>query len=255
MIPLLGCVPYLNARPLLEGLHFPIREMVPAKLGEAYQNGEFDAALLSSIDVLSLPEKSVVDGVSIASKGNVYSVILSYDGDLKSLTKVKLDPASHTSNALLQIILGEFFGLQPEFVLASEETPMIEKKGEGRLLIGDPAIAFKKSTSPTLHLLDLGGEWFRQTGLPFVFALWALRSDFAEKSALSTTLREAKRLGIAYLEKIAQRTADPNFTLHYLSECIRYDLGEKEKRGLQLFAGYLLKYQLIKSLGEPVSYF
>ena len=68
VVPRIGSVPYLNARPLLEGLEFPITELVPAKLCDGFQQGMFDAAILSSIDVISSPDSEVVDGVSISSK-------------------------------------------------------------------------------------------------------------------------------------------------------------------------------------------
>jgi len=182
VVPRIGSVPYLNARPLLEGLEFPITELVPAKLCDGFQQGMFDAAILSSIDVISSPDSEVVDGVSISSKGEVHSVILAYQGDLKSITQVRLDPSSHTSNALLQIILSEFYSLEPDYVhIELGESLLLPS-----LLIGDPAIIFRNRTSdPEVSYLDLGGEWYRKTGLPFVFALWQLKKDFTGKNFLS----------------------------------------------------------------------
>lgn len=242
LIPRIGSVPYLNARPLLEGLEYPITELVPAQLYEEFQKGRLDAALLSSIDVLSQSDAIVVDGAAIASRGAVYSVILAYKGELDSLELIQLDTASHTSNALLQVILSEFYGLQPEYVqFTASLTTFLP-----RLLIGDPAIEFRKNnTDSEIHILDLGADWYYHTGFPFVFALWILKSYFTEKKLVADALRYAKSLGLSHLSEIATRTHDAAFALHYLRDCISYNLNDGEKQGLKHFQELLHKYQLI----------
>jgi len=244
-IPRIGCVPYLNARPLVEGITYPIRELVPAKLGDAFQAGEFDVALLSSIDVIMNLHSYAVDGISISSQGDVYSVVLAYQGDLRGIKKVVLDPASHTSNALLKIVLEEFHGIRPEYVHFLEEVSSDLSLQIPTLLIGDRAIESRKRTSlSNIHFLDLGGEWFRHTGLPFVFALWSLRDSFTKKKEISDLLRSAKLAGLAKRNEIATRDQNPEFALHYLTESIRYDLGVHEKAGLALFSEFLIKHKL-----------
>ena len=252
----IGCVPYLNARPLVEGITYPIRKLVPAKLGDAFQAGEFDAALLSSIDVITVPNPCAVDGVSISSKGDVYSVVLAYQGDLKGIKKLVLDPASHTSNALLRIVLEEFHGINLEYVQYQEVKCLDFSYDHPTLLIGDRAIEARKRTSALdVHFLDLGGEWYRNTSLPFVFALWSLRDDFTKKSELSDLLRTSKVSGMAKRQEIAAREPDPSFALHYLTESIRYDLGEEEKRGLALFHEFLIKLKIVSNIKSELSYF
>lgn len=240
-VPRVGCVPYLNARPLLEGLPFPVRKIVPAELYDVFRAGELDVALLSSIDVISKAQAEVVDGVSISSRGDVFSVVLSYEGELKDITKVALDPASHTSNALLRIVLEEFHGVVPEYVQLTE----IKSNFLPSLMIGDRAIQTRIRTSnSSVRYLDLGGEWFRNTGMPFVFALWQLRNEFTDKTSLSDAIREAKRRGIAEIPKIASLEEDPTFAEGYLLNHIRYELGDEEKSGLALFGDYLQKLNI-----------
>ncbi len=243
-VPRIGSVPYLNARPLLEGLEYPITELVPARLCEEFQKGGLDAALLSSIDVLSQSDASVVDGVAIGSQGAVHSVILAYSGELEAFSKIQLDPSSHTSNALLQIILSEFYGLKLDYVqietLESIELP--------RILIGDPAIEYRKQkVSSEIKFLDLGEEWYRYTGLSFVFALWIVRDEFMQKKSLADALRFAKSRGVSRFPAIAAQTPDPVFALRYFTEWISYDLGDAEKRGLALFKKLLIKHHLISA--------
>jgi predicted solute-binding protein len=254
--PRIGCVPYLNARPLLEGLTYPVSELVPSALIEEFQADKLDAALLSSIDVISMTDPEVVDGVAIGSRGDVHSVILAYEGDLQGIERVTLDPASHTSNALLQIVLGEFQGIYPEYVQLTDKEVRFSQDLLPRLLIGDPAIAFRNRTSGTaVRYLDLGGEWYRHTGLPFIFAVWSLRNEYTNKKELSKMLRTAKASGLFNLSKIADRDPDPAFALRYLSESIRFDLGAEEKQGLRLFSKYLESYNIILSPSKEITYF
>lgn len=250
--PRVGCVPYLNARPLLEGLPFQVRKLVPAQLHDVFLAGELDVALLSSIDVISKDQAEVVDGVSISSRGDVHSVVLAYEGELKDLTKVSLDPASHTSNALLRIVLEEFYGVNPQYVQLEQDKTC----NSPALIIGDRAIEARKRTSGTsLHYLDLGGEWYRHTGLPFVFAIWELRKEFTNKKILSEAIREAKERGISKIPKIAAQEEDPDFAEEYLRNHIRYDLGGEEKRGLHAFGEYLSRFQLGDKYTDKIHYF
>lgn len=236
--PRIGCVPYLNARPLLEGVSYPVTEMVPAQLCDLFLEGKVDAALLSSVDVLTMPDASVVDGVSISCRGAVQSVLLAYTGELNELRSVQLDPSSHTSNYLAQIVLGDFHGLQLDYVHITERITV----DLPAVIIGDPALSYSKRTSHAdVRFLDLGSEWVRHTGLPFVFALWALGNDYPKKPDLASTLRNSKDLGMNAIGRIASGTADPEFTKSYLGGAIRYDLGDDEKRGLELFRDYLKK--------------
>jgi predicted solute-binding protein len=254
-IPRIGCVPYLNARPLVEGITYPIRELVPAKLGDAFQAGEFDVALLSSIDVITSLHPYAVDGISISSQGDVYSVVLAYHGDLKGIKKVVLDPASHTSNALLRIVLEDFHGIFPEYVQSLELNFLDLSLEAPTLLIGDRAINERKRTiSRDVRFLDLGGEWFRSTGYPFVFALWSLRDCFTKKKEISNLLRSAKIVGLARRAEIAAREKDPEFAQHYLTVSIRYDLGVEEKAGLALFSEFLIKHKFLEK-NQEIKYF
>ena len=250
--PRIGCVPYLNARPLLEGIGYPVTEMVPARLGDLFLEGMLDAALLSSVDVLTMSDPAVVDGISISCRGPVQSVLLAYTGELSDLRSVELDPSSHTSNLLAQIVLGEFHGLELEYVHLTERKSMKPPA----VVIGDPALSLSKRPShPALKFLDLGGEWVRSTKLPFVFALWTLRSDYSKKSEISELLRRAKRRGLGEINRIADGTADPEFTKSYLGRAIRYDLGEEEKRGLECFRGFIKKMKSDMNNENKITYF
>ncbi|MEL0061870.1 MAG: MqnA/MqnD/SBP family protein, partial [Verrucomicrobiales bacterium] len=100
------------------------------------------------------------------------------------------------------------------------------------LLIGDPAITFRQQNPPH-QLWDLGQAWQELTGLPFVYAVWAIRESQAKRDLLKK-LWDAKQLGMKQLETLVAK--DPRFDLSFRKS---YDLGEKEKKGITTFVDQL----------------
>src|SRR5438552_7741527 len=109
-----GSVPYLNAVPLTRGLEDQILFVTPAKLAEMLQRDELDAGLVSVTEVLFNDRYDVLDGIAIASLGEVKSVLLAHRRPLAEIKEVFCDTASLTSVALLRVLLAEQ-GLRPEF--------------------------------------------------------------------------------------------------------------------------------------------
>jgi chorismate dehydratase len=237
----IGCVQYLNSKPLIHGYTGTVTLEHPSSLARDLSAGQLDAALVPTFEVLEHPHYALVDDVAIASDGPVFSVILAYRGDLRGIRSVKLDPASRTSQNLVRVLLTEFHGLHPEF----------GAEGEAELIIGNQAIEYREQHAKdrTIHLLDLGEEWKRCVGLPFVYAVWALRSDLPNLSEIADTFRALKHNGLANLEAIIadDDTGTPEFRRRYLTEHIRFDLGAEEKRGIVRYRELLAKYGRIES--------
>jgi predicted solute-binding protein len=241
----IGSVPYLNARPLIEGLDAQLIFDVPAHLAERFAAGELDAALLPVYEAVEHEQALIADGMAIASRGEVFSVYLAHREPLIGLESIALDPDSHTSNHLLRCLLAEFHELDPDY------TPGVVEENQARLLIGDGAIRFRQGHSADgWSFLDLGAEWMRCTGLPFVFACWVLRQEVPEPDVLAGALREVKRQGLAARERVAAAHSDPDFVLRYLTHFIRYDLGAEEKQAIALFAALLRKHGLAGTAAE-----
>jgi len=234
-----GSVSYLNSAPLTRGLEDDVIFTTPAKLAIMMESGELDAALVSVVEVLYHNEFEILDSIAVASLGDVYSVILAYKKPLQQIEQVACDPASLTSVDLLKVILAER-GLRPEFVPLNhyEEAADLDYV----LLIGNPAIDFRR-THPDHEILDLGGAWFEMTGLPFVYAVWALRKGIDNRS-LKSKLKDAKAFGMDTLDSIIhQRTEyDLEFRKDYLGWHIHYHLANDEKRGLAKFIELLRKH-------------
>jgi chorismate dehydratase len=235
----IGCVQYLNAKPLMWGYQGPVVFEHPSRLAGMLAEGELDIALVPVFELFRGKTYRVVDGVAIASRGPVFSVFLAYRGDLSRVSTVALDHASLTSANLLRCLLAEFHGMTPRYV--SENSP-----AEARLLIGNQAIAFRQRHPEEYQFLDLGEEWTAQTGLPFVYALWLVRPEVASASEAAAALRRMKTDGVAHLEEViaGETHYSRAFCESYLREFIRYEFGEEEKAGLRKFHELSIKHGL-----------
>src|SRR4051812_31825120 len=186
-----GSVPYLNAVPLTRGLEDQIRFVTPAKLAELLQRDELDAALVSVTEVLFNDRYDVLDGVAIASLGEVKSVFVAHRYPLAEVREIFCDAASLTSVNLLKVLLAER-GLKVELIPLPDYE--IAPSCDAVLLIGDRAIDFLRAGHEH-QIFDLGTAWFELTKLPFVYAVWALRRG-VENKELRRHLREAKEFGV-----------------------------------------------------------
>jgi chorismate dehydratase len=235
-----GSVPYLNAAPLTRGLEDQIAFAPPSELARMLRRDELDAALVSITEVLLNDRYDILEGVAVASLGEVKSVFLAHRQPLENIREIFCDTASLSSVNLLKVLLAER-GLNPAF----EPLPNYGAAAalENVLLIGDPAIDFARSGT-THEIWDLGEAWFELTQLPFVYAVWALRR--IPNEALRRRLREAKNFGLDTLDHIiSSRTEfDYAFRKDYLSWHIHYHLGAEERRGITRFIELLRKHQL-----------
>lgn len=158
-----GAVRYLNAFPLrrcVEGVTLG----TPAQISELLEKGSIDAALTSSIEAFR-PNRTVLGGYGVCAAGPVESVLLLGDPSARGSTFAP-DPHSRTSNALARIILAHRYGIKPEIAPP--------KEADLRVIIGDPALQLGADRGP---YLDLAEEWHKITHLPFVFAVWIIRSE------------------------------------------------------------------------------
>jgi predicted solute-binding protein len=236
-----GSVSYLNAAPLTRDLGEELVFATPAKLAEMLRRDELDAALVSITEVLFNDRYDILDGVAIASLGEVYSVILAHKKPLAEAKEIFCDTASLTSVNLLKVLLAER-GLKPEF--KPLENYDVAKEKDFVLLIGDRAIEFQRS-KPDCEIFDLGEAWTEMTNLPFVYAVWALRRGIENKE-LRRELRGAKSFGLETLDYLIETREefDVEFRRDYFGWNIQYDLAEDAKRGIAKFIELLRKHNL-----------
>jgi chorismate dehydratase len=234
----IGSVQYFNAVPLTRGIESEIILATPARLAEMLRRDELDAALVSITEVLLHDRYDILDGVAIASLGEVYSVLLAHCVPLESITEVFCDPASLTSVNLLKVLLAER-GVKPEFKPLPDYDTASQR--DAVLLIGDRAIDFQRATH-VHEIFDLGTAWYELTNLPFVYAVWALRRGI-ENKALRAELRQAKHFGLETLDYVIEthEAYDEDFRRDYLGWHVHFHLASDEKRGIAKFSELLLK--------------
>jgi predicted solute-binding protein len=236
-----GSVNYLNAVPLTRGLESEVVFATPAKLAEMLRRDELDAALVSITEVLLNDRYDILDGIAIASLGDVYSVLLAHKKPLVEAEEIFCDTASLTSVNLLKVLLAEK-NLFPQFQPLENYAAAADK--DFVLLIGDRAIEFQRA--PHAHeIFDLGAAWLELTQLPFVYAVWALRRGI-ENRELRRELKEAKQFGMETLESIIETRTDfdEDFRRDYFEWHIHFHLGEDEKRAIAKFSELLQKHDL-----------
>ncbi len=228
---------YLNARPLICDYPGKIILAHPSELARKMREGAIDVALVPVYEALNQPGWPIADNIAIAAWGSVYSVYLAGRLPIEKTTRVVLDPASLTSVNLLRCILEEFYGLAPEYLAAPAQ------EDDARLLIGNQAIEFREQERDRWIFYDLGEEWRKFTGLPFVFAVWLMGLAVKKPRIVADELRLLKVCGLSRIETICA-SLDPGrreFCREYLTRYIRFDLGEFEKQGLERFREILVQ--------------
>lgn len=236
-------VDFLNARPLWESLRDPelsdrlaLSLAVPSELARAVAENEADVGLLPVAAAATIGDLRLLRNMAIGARGKVRSVAIVGARPIHELTSVALDLSSRTSVVLARLLLARrklsprLFGATP-----AEAIPQIEGT-TGALIIGDPALEVETRYP---YRLDLAEDWFEWTGLPFVFAAWFARPDAVSRDQ-EDLFRVAKQKGLARTDAIAAEHAartglDAASLRSYLTETIRYDLGDEEMMGLERF--------------------
>jgi chorismate dehydratase len=258
----LGAVEYLNARPLVYGLElrndlFSVRFDVPSKCAALLHEGSIDIGMIPSIEFQrgSTPYL-IVDGLGIISDGPVASVALFTPRPIETLRSIAVDTSSRTSTGLLRVLCRETFGIEPDFVPMGPSIESMMSRCDGALVIGDPAL-YLDHAALGLSKIDLGEQWTKMTGLPFVWAFWAGRPGVLSREAF-TALVAARDAGVAASDAIADAYAGPDraqLNRGYLRDNIRYVLDSRAAAGLQKYYELAEKHDVIESARAPVFYF
>ena len=246
----LGSVPYLNALPLYRTLetsgNAQILRVVPARLGKHLQSGECAAALLPIVDHFRDPQSSLISDACIGSDGAVRSVLLFMKKPPREIQRVAADTSSHTSVALLRVLLADVFGIRPSFVDHAPNLETMLQNHDAALIIGDNALEAAQNP-PDAEILDLGAQWKQLTGLPFVFAAWITRG---QTENLGEVLSRARDEGEANLKQIVEENPistrlSPFQIEDYLRHAVTFHLNENHRAGLEEFRARCQKHELI----------
>jgi len=234
-----GIVSYLNTRPLIYGLQLePIASNIeliednPARLAEMLKNNEIDLGLVPVAAIAELKESFLSGDYCIGTEGEAASVCLFSEVPLAQIKKVYLDYQSRTSVELLKWIMHEYWGIRPEIIVAKDDDYRKEIKGAtAGLVIGDRAFEQRKLST---FFYDLGAEWKKITGQPFVFAVWI--SNKKLPAGFLKQFNDANALGLDHIDEIvASHPFDLYDLKKYYTLHMNYLLDERKKKAMEYF--------------------
>ncbi len=243
-------IPYLNSAPFYGALdqgQFKLMPLVPKRIGNLWERSPIDAAPFSLMDYLERRNELELLDFCISTGREAKSVLLfsrepiQNGGDLP----IGITNDTATSIRLLDVLLTHRWSRKADFIRLHAGVNNYSAYG-AVLLIGDEALRVKEQGLPEFpYVYDLGKEWYDWQGLPFVFAVWAVRAGLPE----ATRLDLSKRIGDA-LEHAKVRG---NFQLHgkrlglsaaQTSEYVQgfeYHLGTEQQTAIQLFSTLVSK--------------
>jgi chorismate dehydratase len=234
----IGVVDYLNTRPLMEAFRQGAMadEIIwmpdyPARVAASLIDGETDLALIPVATIPFVPQAEIVSDFGIAASGPVASVCLFSNVPIEQITHLYLDYQSRTSVRLTQILLQQFWKINPVLLPAQ---PGYEKNINGTtagLIIGDRALLVRNDFS---FIYDLAAAWQAMTGLSFVFARWVANKplDAGFLKRFNQHLAE----GLNSIDQWLPSIDFPAYDLRtYYTRNIDYRLDEKHLKGMELF--------------------
>ena len=249
----IGWIDYLNTLPFnfeLTGVKadfdYQLVKGVPSQINQYLRKGSIDVGFVSSAEYIeNFKDYYILPDLSISSLNKVHSVLVLSKKPVDQITEIALTTASKTSRYLTRIVFEKFFNKKVFYTDLKDIN-----KVDTALLIGDEAIKYRDKYS---YSIDLSGEWYRHTKLPFVFALWCVRKEsFQRKKSeilkLSSVLKTSKEKFFEDMEKHIKKSKidfDTDFAKFYLKN-LDFCLSSQHLKSLQLFSNYLLEMGLIK---------
>jgi chorismate dehydratase len=270
----ISVVKYLNAMPLAWGLlEGPQKQAfqpvlsIPAECADQLSRGSVDIGLIPSIEYQRIKGCRIVPGPAVASTHRVRSVILVSVMPLWKVKTVACDSGSRTSVALARIIFDEFYHIHPDFRPTEPNLIQMLAQSDAALLIGDHALKFMaehelpniekqkplvRLGSEPLQVFDLAERWRFLTGLPFVFAFWAVRDGFRDGGVVDE-LKKSRDFGVASIPAIAEKHSESlqikkEFIREYLERNVHYYMDQACVEAMQLFYEKAERVGAIKSV-------
>jgi chorismate dehydratase len=257
-----GRIPYINCYPVYGAvdrgavrLDATLVDGVPTALNRQMAEGTLDVSVVSAVEYARDAKRYLLlPDLAISCDGPVRSVLLFSKRPATELNgrRVLVSRSSMTSVALLELLFENVWKARPIFVPADAEVVDVERFGDAehdaRLVIGDAALvvgsrlrAHRDVPAGYSHAYDLGAEWKRWTGLPFVFAVWVAQrtTPVAEALGVHASLIESRDWGLSHLDALATQAShatrvDEPTCLEYLSG-LDYGLSYHHLAGLTEF--------------------
>jgi chorismate dehydratase len=253
--PRVGHIQFLNCLPIYWGLMrsgallgVDLHKDTPDQLSAALISGELDIGPISLVEYLRhADELLLLPELAVGSDGPVQSVLMLSTVDPAALDgrRVALGSTSRTGVLLARMLLESRLGVRPEYFRCPPDLGQMLLEADAAVVIGDVALRAHHAPDLGLFETDLGAAWRDWTGLPMVFAVWAVRRDFAAAhpgivKEVHDAFLASRELCLAELDTVALAAArwEP-FSASALATYFRaidFSLGERQVAGLREFA-------------------
>ncbi|WP_306214160.1 menaquinone biosynthetic enzyme MqnA/MqnD family protein [Actinoplanes sp. RD1] len=254
--PRVGHIQFLNCLPIYWGLmrsgallDVDLHKDTPEKLSAALVAGDLDIGPITLVEYLRhADELLLLPNLAVGAADRVLSVNIVSTRPLAELDgrPVALGSTSRTGVMLAQMLLTEQYAAEPEYFRCPPELGQMLLEADAAVLIGDPALrANYEAPEQGLIVTDLAEAWREWTGLPMVFAVWAVRKDFAAAHPglvkdVHEAFQRSRDLSLEELDTVAEAGArwEPfdAATLATYFRALDFSLGERQIAGLREFA-------------------
>ncbi len=241
---------YLSTLPLYHSLRKrqdPDLELFPGGLTELstrLANKELDAGPVSVVEYLAHPDRfRMLPNVALSSVGRSLCVTLFSRRPAYELADARIAvPATAPGPvALLRWLMREMYRLEPTLVARTGGLRESLAEHDAVLLFQDAALEAHAGTADLFQIWDLGEAWWQITNTPFIYMLWAARSDLLEDDVAAITLAfdaakaNAPALGGEILAEAQRRSAIPRTLLEGYFNRFRYDFTTSQQEGLEAY--------------------
>ncbi|WP_229882393.1 menaquinone biosynthetic enzyme MqnA/MqnD family protein [Streptomyces alanosinicus] len=252
----LDCVPlYWGLARTTALLDVDLVADTPDRLARRLLSGDLDIAAVPAVTYLRHSRTLLaLPGIAAGSDGPMMSAVLVCDVGPDELHElhgrtVALTRTGPTSSRLARLLLEQRYGVAARYVPGSSSPPSVRHGADAEVLFGNTALDAvvarqRKADGPRIH--DLAGLWRDWTGLPFVFAVWAVRREYARHrpdavEAAHRGLLAARDLARTENAELAARTArwepfEERTLAHYFGHTLDYSFGPRQMAGLAEFA-------------------
>lgn len=238
----ISAVSYLNTLPFAYGIeqseyiknNSVISRDIPSECARKLLAGEVELGLVPVAIIPQLKESYIISDYCIGAVNKVHSVNLYSHYPIDEVTKIKLDYQSRTSVNLCKILCKKHWHVAPRFEQASIGFENNIDSQEAAVIIGDRTFNLEDSYP---YVYDLSEEWYKMTGLPFVFAAWVANKEIPADYIVE--FNEACANGIDHIDEAIEfgniDIINQEAQKKYLTESISYSLDADKRKGLSLF--------------------
>ena len=281
-----AAISFLNPAPLLYNFEhepeasqyrarYAVHYTTPAQCAAELQAGEADLGLIPVAQLT--PELAIVPGCTIASQGEVRSILLlvrckagqSEQEALQGVRSLAVDQASRSSTAYVRTMLRRFYRVDPQLHEAIAEPVAMLEEHDAALLIGDPALLARERhaeldarlqtrAGEQVFWIDLAALWRTHTGLPWVAAVWAVRAETLREAGVSASqliqdLQASRDAGLRHIEELVREWM-PRLPLQeatirtYLTRNIHYVLDDACLQAIRTFRALAAEAKVLPRL-------